>query len=77
MTDAYVHIAVDAGAVSGVARQVADLEAVAAAHTVTGEFDVIAQLDLDSKEEIAEVVADHIHAVDGVADTNTNVAFEP
>lgn len=77
MTDAFVHIDVEAGDVSGVVREAADLDAVSAAHTVTGEFDVIAQLDLESKEDIPRVVADQVHAIDGVADTVTNVAFEP
>ena len=77
MTDAYVHVIVDAGSASEAARQIDAIDAVAAAHLVTGEYDVVAQLDLASTDEVPTVVADEIHAVDGVADTVTSVAFEP
>jgi len=77
MTDAYVHAIVDAGAASEAARRVDDIDAVQATHLVTGEYDVIAQLDLADDEDIPSVVADDIHAVSGVADTVTNVAYEP
>jgi anthranilate phosphoribosyltransferase len=76
MTDAYVNIMVEPGAVSAAAAEIRGLESVGAAHTVTGEFDVIAQLELESKEQIPEVVADDIHGISGVLDTVTNVAFE-
>lgn len=77
MTDAYVNIVVEPGAVSHTVEEVASHESVHAVHTVTGEFDAIAQLEVSSKEEIPEVVAEDIHGVSGVLDTVTNVAFEP
>lgn len=77
MTDAYVNVVVAAGTASEAARRIDALDSVNAAHLVTGEYDVVAQLDLDDTDEIPTVVADDIHAVDGVADTVTNVAFEP
>lgn len=76
MTDAYVNIMVEPGAVSNAVAEIADLESVSAAHTVTGEYDIIAQLELDSKDDIPQAVAEDIHAIDGVVDTLTNVAFE-
>lgn len=77
MTDAYVHIIVEPGAVSNVAEGVSSLEFVTDAHRVTGDFDVIAQIGLDSKDDIADAVAGDVHSVSGVLDTVTNVAFEP
>lgn len=77
MTDAYVHVVVDAGAASEAARRIDDLDAVSETHLVTGEHDVVAQLDLSGAEDIPTVVAEEIHAVTGVIDTVTNVAFEP
>jgi DNA-binding Lrp family transcriptional regulator len=49
-TDAYVHVQAAPGETSGVAAAIRDLEAVTAAHVVTGEFDVIARLDLDDPD---------------------------
>ncbi len=77
MTDAYVHVVVDAGAVSQAANEIADLESVETVHIVTGDYDLIAQLDLDDVDDLPTVVADEIHAVSGVIDTVTNVSFEP
>lgn len=77
MTDAYVNIVVEPGAVPHAVEEIANHEAVHAVHTVTGEFDAIAQLELTSKEDIPSVVAEDIHGVSGVLDTVTNVAFEP
>lgn len=77
MTDAYVNIIVDAGAVSPAADAIADVDAVDSVHVVTGEYDIIAQLSLEDPGDLPTVVADEIHAVTGVVDTVTNVAFEP
>jgi len=76
MTDAYVHIVIDAGAVSAAAAEIADVDAVSDLHVVTGDYDIIAQLDLGDHDDLPAVVADEIHTVTGVADTVTNVAFE-
>lgn len=77
MTDAYVNVIVDPGAVSQAANDIADLDAVDTVHVVTGEYDVIVQLELDDPNDLPSVVADEIHSVTGVVDTVTNVAFEP
>ena len=77
MTDAYVNVLVDAGAVSAAAKEIAELAEVSTVHVVTGEYDIIAQLELDDSNDLPGVVADDIHGVSGVLDTVTNVAFEP
>lgn len=77
MTDAYVNILVDAGAVSQAANAIGDVDAVSAVHVVTGDHDIVAQLDLDDPNDLPTVVADEIHTVTGVVDTVTNVAFDP
>lgn len=77
MTDAYVNILADPGAVTAAANEIGDLDAVSTVHVVTGEYDIIAQLDLTDPDDLPAVVAEEIHAVSGVVDTVTNVAFEP
>lgn len=76
MTDAYVNVVLEPGAVPDAIEEIANHESVGAVHAVTGEFDAIARLELQSKEEIPDVVAEDIHGVSGVIDTVTNVAFE-
>ena len=77
MTDAYVHVMVEPGAVNEAARALQGSDAVEAVHLVTGEADLIVRLSLDSKDDIARVVTDEIHSISGVFDTQTSVAFDP
>lgn len=77
MTDAYVNIIVDPGAVSAVASELQSIDAVSDVHVVTGDHDIVAQLELDAVEDLPAVVADEVHSITGVVDTVTNVAFEP
>lgn len=77
MTDAYVHVMLDAGAATEAAHRIDDLDAVSETHLVTGDYDVVVQLDLEDTDQIPDVVAQDIHGVSGVVDTVTNVAFEP
>jgi anthranilate phosphoribosyltransferase len=77
MTDAYVNVLVDPGAVSQAATDIQELDEVDAVHLVTGEYDLVAQLELDDPDDLPRVVADEIHSVSGVIETVTNVAYEP
>jgi DNA-binding Lrp family transcriptional regulator len=76
MTDAFVNVIVDPGAVSQAANEIQNLDAVSEVYLITGEYDLVVLLDLDG-EDIPGAVADGIHSVPGVVDTVTNVAFEP
>lgn len=75
MTDAFVNVMVEPGAVQEAAEAIAESGTVSSVHLVTGETDLIVQLDLDSKNDIARVVTEEIHSVTGVFDTETSVAF--
>ncbi|MFB6218573.1 MAG: Lrp/AsnC ligand binding domain-containing protein [Halobacteriaceae archaeon] len=77
MTDAFVNVTVQPGAVSAAADEIAALDAVSDVRVVTGDHDIVALLEPDDKNAIPEVVADGIHDATGVVDTVTNVAFEP
>ena len=77
MAHAFVHVHVDPGQAREAAQSIDHLDSVGAAHLVTGDYDVIARLDLDDTDEIPDAVANEIHGVAGVIDTVTNVAFEP
>lgn len=76
MTDAYVHVMVEPGAVTEAAEAIAQSDAVADVQLITGEADLMVTLDLASKDDIARVVTDDIHAASGVFDTQTSVAFD-
>lgn len=75
MVDAYVNIITETGEVSNAGKEINDLDEVKDLHVVTGDYDIIAQLDLNDREDLPSVVSEKIHSVDGVIDTVTNVAF--
>lgn len=77
MTDAYVHVMVEPGAVQEAAQAIEQSDAVETVQLVTGETDLVVRLDLASKDDIAGVVTREIHSVNGVFDTQTSVAFDP
>ena len=77
MTDAYVHVVVETTAMQQAATEIADAPPVEQVRMVTGEYDLVAQLDVESKDAIADAVSEHVHPVSGVVETVTNVAFEP
>jgi DNA-binding Lrp family transcriptional regulator len=54
----------------------ADVEGVAEAWSVTGEWDFVAMLRVRSAEQINEVVTGRLSQVPGIARTHTMVAFE-
>jgi DNA-binding Lrp family transcriptional regulator len=76
VTHAIVLIKADRGALSTLGGDLADIEGVAEAYSVTGEWDFVAILRLRDHEQLAQVVAGGISQLAGVAGTQTMVAFE-
>ena len=56
--------------------QLADVEGVAEVYTVTGEWDFVAIVRVREHDELAKVVTGRLAALDGIAGTNTMVAFQ-
>ena len=76
MTHAIVLIQADRAGLATLGGELADLEGVAEAYSVTGEWDFVAILRLRQQEDLAKVVAGQISQLSGVARTHTMVAFE-
>ena len=53
-----------------------DLPAVVEAHVVAGEFDIIAEVEVDEVYEVLQTASQAIQAVDGVTDTRTYVSLD-
>ena len=56
--------------------QLADVEGVAEAYSVTGEWDFVAILRVRNPEEVAQVVTHRFAEIEGIERTQTMVAFE-
>ena len=76
MTHAIVLIQADRSALATLGGELADLEGVAEAYSVTGEWDFVALLRLREHDQLATVVTGQISQLPGVVRTHTMVAFE-
>jgi DNA-binding Lrp family transcriptional regulator len=76
MTHAVVLVAAERSAIGSLGGELADVEGVAEAYSVTGEWDFVAILRVRNPEEVAQVVTHRFAAIEGIARTQTMVAFE-
>ena len=75
MVTAFVLIDAEPAHVAQLAEQAADIQGVAEAYSVAGLADVVAVVRVPKIEDLADVVTVHLHALAGVLDTRTMVAF--
>jgi DNA-binding Lrp family transcriptional regulator len=76
MTHAVVLIKAEREAMSTLGGKLADVDGVAEAYSVTGEWDFVAILRVAQPEELADVVTAKLSRIRGIEDTYTMVAFE-
>ena len=76
MTHAVVLIRAHREALRSLGGELADIEGVAEAYSVTGDWDFVAILRLRDPEGLADVVTGQIAGLSGVERTQTMVAFE-
>ena len=76
MTHAVVLVAAERSAIGSLGGQLADVEGVAEAYSVTGEWDFVAILRVRNPEEVAQVVTQRFADIEGIQRTQTLVAFE-
>ena len=76
MTHAIVLIQAERSALATLGGELADIDGVAEAYSVTGEWDFVAILRLREQNDLAKVVTGELSQLDGVSRTQTMVAFE-
>jgi DNA-binding Lrp family transcriptional regulator len=76
VTHAIVLIQADRSALQTLGGQLADIDGVAEAYSVTGEWDFVAIIRVREPEQLARLVPDRISQLEGVTRTHTMVAFE-
>ena len=75
MTNAVVLIEAERDALSTLGGALADIEGVAEAYSVTGDWDFVAIVRVTDHEQLADVVTGAISELPGVSRTQTMVAF--
>jgi DNA-binding Lrp family transcriptional regulator len=76
MTTAVVLIEAERDAMSTLGGALADLDGVAEAYSVTGEWDFVAIVRVPHHDQLADVVTGGLLKLPGLARTQTMVAFE-
>jgi DNA-binding Lrp family transcriptional regulator len=76
VTHAIVLIQSDRSALATLGGELADVDGVAEAYSVTGDWDFVAVLRLRRPDDLAQVVTGNIAQMPGVLRTSTMVAFE-
>jgi DNA-binding Lrp family transcriptional regulator len=76
VTHAIVLIKAEHDALSDLGGMLADVDGVAEAYSVTGEWDFVAIVRVTEPERLADVVAAGLARLPGVERTHTMVAFE-
>jgi DNA-binding Lrp family transcriptional regulator len=76
VTHAIVLIEAERAAISTLGGALADVEGVAEAYSVTGEFDFVAVVRVRDPDQVPEVVTGRIGSLPGIRRTHTMVAFE-
>ena len=75
MTNAVVLIEAERDALASLGGALADIDGVAEAYSVTGQWDFVAIVRVPQHEQLANVVTAQIGGLPGVARTQTMVAF--
>lgn len=75
MVAAVVLIRAERAHVSAAGQAIAEIEGVAEVYSVSGDWDLVAIVRVPAWEQIAEVVADKLAAIDGIERTHTLMAF--
>ena len=76
MTHAIVLIEAERHAIPHLGGVLADVEGVAEAYSVTGEWDFVAILRVREADKLAELITGRLAQLDGIRRTHTMVAFE-
>jgi DNA-binding Lrp family transcriptional regulator len=76
MTHAIVLIQAESSALGTLGSELADIDGVAEAYSVTGEWDFVVIIRLREQDQLAQVVTGRLSQLPGVRRTQTMVAFE-
>jgi DNA-binding Lrp family transcriptional regulator len=75
MVTAFVLINVDRGRVGEVAEALAAIPGIAEVHSVAGRYDLVAIVRVLENDQLAELVTNHMLHLEGIARSETLIAF--
>ncbi|MEM7540866.1 MAG: Lrp/AsnC ligand binding domain-containing protein [Pseudomonadota bacterium] len=76
MVTAIILVNTQHGAINDVAQKLADIPGVSEVYSTGGQYDIVAVIRVASNEAIADLVTDHMTKIEGIAHTETMIAFK-
>lgn len=76
MVHAYVLIKTAPGESNAAIDVIRDMAAVAEAHIVAGEYDIVSEVEVEDVYTVLKTAASDIQALDGITETRTYIALE-
>jgi len=76
MVRAYVTVITGSGASDDAVAAIRELPGVAEAHVVSGDFDVVAEIEGESVRDLQRTLTDGIHGAEGIGTTRTYVQLD-
>jgi DNA-binding Lrp family transcriptional regulator len=75
MVTAIILLKADRHQIRSVAQALADRSEISEVFSVSGSFDLVAIVRVPDNDALADLVTDHLAAVDGIVETETMLAF--
>lgn len=75
MITAVVLIQTEREKVNNVGEQLAEIDGVVEVYSVSGRYDLIAIMRLETNEQLAELMTEKLTGVKGITDTESMIAF--
>ncbi|MFB6131111.1 MAG: Lrp/AsnC family transcriptional regulator [Salinigranum sp.] len=76
MPTAIVLLTVEKGGVEPTVDALSEIEDVTEVYSVAGEYDLVAKIQVEEYDRFAEVIPRQFQAIDGIASTETLMAFK-
>jgi len=76
MISALILLNIERGKVNETAQSLLEIEGIAEVYSVTGEYDLVARLQLSRYEDLSEVVTRRMVQLPAITKTNTLLAFQ-
>lgn len=73
---AYVMLNIEPGKIPSVVDELAQIEEVKRAYPITGEYDALAEIEVEEPKMVEKMVINKIQTIEGVEKTTTHIAFK-
>lgn len=75
MIAGFIFIKTELGKMEDVANKVIEIQQVSEVYSISGAYDILVKVYVDSYEDFVKVIPGSMHAIPGIRETNTLITF--